>query len=106
MGFKKGEGGRPKGATNKATREIKVWAEAFLSSDAYVTSAQRRVLAGKAPHLETLWYHYAYGKPKETVELDGTVNVDIAGARERLARQLAGLTGRLRAGDVPGQSKG
>lgn len=63
--------GRPKGSLNKATREIKDIASGLLSDPAYVESLRRRLTSGKAPHMETLLHHYAYGKPKETV--DGTL---------------------------------
>jgi hypothetical protein len=69
--FMKGESGnpngRPKGSHNKATFEIKVFARAFLESDEYQESLKRRVLAGEAPHMETLLHHYAYGKPVERI---------------------------------------
>lgn len=65
--------GRPKGALNKTTKEIKTFAAKFLSSREYVDSATARVLAGEAPHLESLWHHYAFGKPKETVAMEGTI---------------------------------
>jgi hypothetical protein len=73
MRFKKGEGGRPKGVLNKRTREVKEFTRRFLTSPAYVKNAEQRMLEGKAPHLEVLWHHYAYGKPKETVQVDGQV---------------------------------
>jgi len=63
--------GRPKGIPNKATREIKATATDLLSDPAYVENLRIRLVEGKAPHMETLLHHYAYGKPKET--LDGTV---------------------------------
>jgi len=63
--FKKGEGGRPRGATNKASREIKDVADGLLSDPAYVTALKRRLISGKAPHMETLLHHYRYGKPAE-----------------------------------------
>lgn len=66
-------GGRTKGTPNHATREIKDFTLKFLTSTAYVTSAQDRVLKGTAPHLETLWHHYAFGKPKEILQLDGLI---------------------------------
>lgn len=65
--------GRPKGALNKTTREIKSFALKFLSSREYVDSAKARVLSGDAPHLETLWHHYAFGKPKESVQISGDI---------------------------------
>ena len=71
-GLRKG-GGRPKGAQNKTTREIKDFAVKFLTSKEYIDSAKCRVLSGDAPHLETLWHHYAFGKPKESVTLDSNV---------------------------------
>ena len=61
--------GRPKGALNKTTRAQKEWAEAFLTSEDYREAAKRRVMGGKASHLETLWYHHAFGVPKQTMEV-------------------------------------
>jgi hypothetical protein len=63
--FKKGNpgGGHPKGVPNKATQEIKEFARHFLQSETYRRSAKRRILAGKAPQLEILLHHYAFGKP-------------------------------------------
>jgi hypothetical protein len=63
-------GGRKKGSLNKATREIKAFTSTFLSSPTYVASAKKRILDGGAPHLEALWHHYAFGKPKETVAVE------------------------------------
>lgn len=71
MAFKKGQGGRPVGATNKASREIKDIASGMLSDPAYVESLRRRLTSGKAPHMETLLHHYAYGKPKESLAVSG-----------------------------------
>lgn len=75
MPFKKGEtgnrNGRPKGAQNKTTGEIREAAKAIVEDPAYVRSLKKRVKAGKAPHMETLLHYYAYGKPKEQVEVSG-----------------------------------
>jgi hypothetical protein len=65
--------GRPKGAVNKTTREIKTFAMRFLSSPDYVANAKARVLEGDAAHLEVLWHHYAYGKPKESLQISGNI---------------------------------
>lgn len=70
-------GGRKKGTPNKATREIKASTSAFLSSPAYIASAEKRILDGDAPHLEALWHHYAFGKPKETVAIETQVRVPL-----------------------------
>ena len=71
-GLRRG-GGRVKGVPNRTTHEIKQFAVRFLGSDAYVENAKHRVIQGKAPHLEVLWHHYAYGKPKETVHLQSEI---------------------------------
>ena len=63
--------GRPKGAVNKTTRDSREMATKLVTDAVYVANLQMRLREGKAPHMETLLHHYAYGKPKET--LDGTV---------------------------------
>lgn len=70
--FKKGhksKGGRPKGVPNIATREHKEFCRLFLESAAYRVSAMKRMLEGKAPHLESLALGYAYGQPKRELEI-------------------------------------
>lgn len=75
-------GGRPKGSLNKATREIKDFARAIVEEPTYVASLTRRLVSGKAPHMEPLMFHYAYGKPKDTVDIPGLLNVAEAIARK------------------------
>ena len=76
-------GGRPKGVPNKATREIKASARALVEDPVYVESLRRRLPAGKAPHMETLLFHYAYGKPRDTVDTPG-----LTSAIEALSRKV------------------
>ena len=64
-------GGRRAGTPNKATREIRDAARRLLEEPAYLRSVRARLLEGKAPQLEVLLHHYAYGKPKDTVEQVG-----------------------------------
>ena len=45
-------GGRPKGVPNRVTREMKAWAKELFESDEWRLSAAKRIVAGKAPHLE------------------------------------------------------
>ena len=63
--------GRQKGVPNKVTRDSREMAARLVTDPAYVANLRERLVEGKAPHMETLLHHYAYGKPKETV--DGTL---------------------------------
>jgi len=104
MAFKKGQSGnpagKPKGARNKVSRDIAAYARSFLESDEYRASANRRMLTGKAPHLETMLHQYAYGKPPDKIEVTGADGgpVEFIVARESIARKLA----RLESRDVAG----
>lgn len=78
MGFHKGKpktGGRQTGTPNKATVEIKEFARSILEDPLYQKRLKDRVIQGKAPQIEVLLFHYAYGKPKEhfSVERDSTL---------------------------------
>lgn len=75
-GAKPGErrGGRTAGTPNKATREIKAAARLMVEKPAYRAELEKRILEGKAPHMETLLFHYAYGKPKEG-EVSGAIKL-------------------------------
>ena len=63
--------GRPKGALNKATLEIRAFSRSVIEDEGYVKAMKRRVKKGDAAHLETLFYHYAYGKPPDKVKFEG-----------------------------------
>lgn len=69
--------GRPKGSQNKVTVEIKNFAHRFVNDEAYLKKLRVRVNEGTAPHMETLMWHYAYGKPKDEDEdkLDKNVTI-------------------------------
>ena len=64
-------GGRPKGQPNHVKAEVAEFYRRFLESPDYQASARSRMIAGTAPHLESLAHHYAYGKPIERHELTG-----------------------------------
>jgi hypothetical protein len=71
MAFAKGKaktGGRKAGTPNKATAEIKDVARSLLEDPVYQAKLKQRLRDGKAPQIEQLLYHYAYGKPKERFE--------------------------------------
>lgn len=71
--YKPGEGGRPKGVPNKATREIREFAQRILEDPEYVESLRRRLKRGTAGQVEALLFHYGYGKPRETLAVEGGV---------------------------------
>ncbi len=64
-------GGRKKGTPNKKTRaqreSIEAIARHLVDDPVYQRRVRARMLAGTAGHLETLLWHYAYGRPVETV---------------------------------------
>jgi hypothetical protein len=61
-----GSPGRKPGVPNAATREIKSLAEAMTVGDpVWIESARRRMIAGKAPHLETFFLSHRFGRPKD-----------------------------------------
>lgn len=68
---KGGAGGRPRGSLNKSTLVMKEHSRLFLESPKYRQSAERRMIAGKAPHLESIYHGHAYGKPKDSEAGDG-----------------------------------
>ena len=58
--------GRPKGAPNKATVEVKEACQDFVADPVYRARLKGRLIAGKlAPAVECMLWHYAYGKPTE-----------------------------------------
>ena len=68
--------GRPKGVPNKATQEVRQVARAIVDDAEYRRNLLNRIRKGKlAPAVESLLWHYAYGKPKETVAHEGGVEL-------------------------------
>ena len=62
--------GRPKGSLNQHTLEAKAFARGLLNDPTYRKNLQVRLLAGEAGAMEPLLWAYAYGKPKEHVEVN------------------------------------
>jgi hypothetical protein len=73
--LKPGGPGRKRGVLNRTTREIRDAAKGIVEDPDYLANLTKRVAAGKAPHMETLLFYYAYGKPKELVEHSGAVQM-------------------------------
>ena len=64
--FGKGNPGRPKGAINKATTEIRDITQRLFDAQ-YWDSTRRRLLSGRlAPAVEAKLLAYAFGEPKQT----------------------------------------
>jgi hypothetical protein len=59
--------GRPVGALNRTTRDLKEFWHYFFSSHEYREKAKERILNGTAPHLESYLLNRIYGKPTERI---------------------------------------
>jgi hypothetical protein len=82
--------GRPKGSHNKNTVDAREMATRFLGDSVYQTNLLKRLRAGKAPHLEPLLYHYAYGKPVDRLKVEGALGTfDLVTALREAARAQA-----------------
>ena len=51
--------------------QIRDAARSLVDDPEYRSSLRTRLISGKAGPVEALLFHYAYGKPKETVEQTG-----------------------------------
>ena len=76
--FAKGQGGRRKGVPNKATIAVREAAVAMTEDPVYRKKLLERLRAGTlAPGIEQMIWAYAYGKPKDTVAIEGRIPVQI-----------------------------
>ncbi|MHC4371488.1 MAG: hypothetical protein ACYSW8_28060 [Planctomycetota bacterium] len=63
--------GRKKGSKNKQTIEVKEMARELLENKDYQRNLLKRLKAGELPpQLETLLYHYRFGKPAVKLEVE------------------------------------
>ena len=75
---RKKTGGRRKGTPNKATAEAKEFCNSLVDDPRYQARLRLRLLAGKLPPaIESMLWHYAKGKPKEQIGIDGPQAVTI-----------------------------
>jgi hypothetical protein len=79
--------GRPKGSRNKTSLEIAAVARELVESPEYKASLKKRLIEGKAPHMEPVLFYYAYGKPVDRIQLIAPVAQEV----HRLAA-LYGMT--------------
>jgi hypothetical protein len=76
-GLKRGGPGRKKGVPNKATADVKAFAEGLVDDPVYRAKLRRDLRARKlAPLIEQMVWHFAYGKPKDVIELEGRLDLD------------------------------
>lgn len=81
--------GRPKGQIDKKNLEIRNAAREIVEDPEYRRMLKIRLQVGEAPHMETLLWHYAYGKPVDRVEVKEVVgDFEGATAEELRARAL------------------
>jgi hypothetical protein len=79
--------GRPKGSRSKTKLEIAAVARQLIESREYKSSLKKRLIEGKAPHMEPILFYYAYGKPVDRIQLIGPMVTEV----NRLA-DLYGMT--------------
>ncbi len=76
-GKKPPNSGRRAGTPNRSTREIKEIARELLD-ETYFQVLRLRLLNGKcAPQIETLVHHFAWGKPKDRVEIENSGKITV-----------------------------
>lgn len=69
-GLRRGGPGRPKGLPNHATREARELSRLIVQDPNYFKHLKKRMIAGDAPPaVECMCWYYAFGKPRERVEL-------------------------------------
>ncbi len=85
----KGMGGRPPGSLNRTTLEVREFARHQIEDPEYQAGLRRRMIAGKAPQMEMLLFHYAYGKPVERHEVTASATAAGPEGSERRGSEAA-----------------
>lgn len=86
---------KPKGQKSHRTREVKALAERLVTDPVYLKNLEKRLKAGRAPHMEITLFHYAFGKPRDIVKLEGSVAIEESQAVAEFKAQLRGLSSKV-----------
>jgi hypothetical protein len=62
--------GRPRGAKNRITRELREFMRRVLTNPDYLNALEARIQAGKATELERFFWAHLAGTPEKTVNLN------------------------------------
>jgi len=91
-------GGRRRGTPNKVTPEARAVCAAILDDPTYRTNLTARARAGTlAPAVEAMLWHYAFGKPKDSLDVTVGPAGDLSElSTEDLLQRVDGLRERLR----------
>jgi hypothetical protein len=84
MPFEPGQpkiGGRREGIPNRATAEFKGFWQQFLASTEYRDSLKRRMLDGKADHMERYVAELLYGRPRQEIDVHGDKSITVIVSR-------------------------
>lgn len=92
-----GSGGRPKGAVNQTTRSIQLFCRSVMEDPQYRETVLQRARTGTLGAMEPVILAYAYGKPKESIDLRfGPIEEDLSLLSvEELAQRAADLVAQL-----------
>jgi hypothetical protein len=68
-------GGRPKGRVNEKTLQVQRMCRQLVADPLYQERLRERLIAGTLGQMEVVIWHYAFGRPKESLD----VRLEVAG---------------------------